>query len=479
LLKACKGNTMTSEDKYSSLNHIFRAYDVRGIYNKEITAAVHYRIGLAFGTFLQRISGFTLDKDFIFAAYDVRQTSSLLAQAFAAGVMTSGINVEYSGEALQFGACMFSAWRRNAFATAYITASHLPPEWNGVKFYYGNGVGFSEEDNMKIRDIFIDGEFLQPSWKNVGQITRLNLKNEYREYLSEKFSLKRRLKVIVDCGNGSSCLSAPEVLEAIGLEVRPLYCSVDPTFPNRSSEPNEETLTELSKVVIREKADFGVGFDGDGDRAVICDDRGRVLLADITGLILAKYMLTIFPDKTRILANVECSLALEKSLTEPAIIDRIKVGHTFLTADAQEKKDTLLGIESSGHMVFPHIYLFDDAMIIPLIMAELLSAQDVKLSELVDQLPTLYKRRVAVPTPDEIKFIAILNLLEDIKASHKNVTDIDGIGISFGLESWVLIRASNTGPKIRITVEAESAVRADELLIKYKKLLEEKLNTLM
>ncbi|MHA2109305.1 MAG: hypothetical protein ACW99R_16485 [Candidatus Hodarchaeales archaeon] len=466
---------MSSGKDYSSLSHIFRAYDVRGVYNKEITAAVHYRIGLAFGTFLQTNKGFKSGEDFIFTAYDVRLTSSLLAQAFAAGVMTTGINIEYSGEPLQFGACMFTAWKQNAFATAFVTASHLPPEWNGVKFYYGNGVGFSEEDNMKIRDIFIEGDFLQSSWTNVGQMTRLNLKNEYREYLSEKFTLKRPLKVIVDCGNGSSCLSAPEVLKAIGLEVVPLYCSVDPKFPNRSSEPNEETLTELSKLVIKEEADFGVGFDGDGDRAVICDNTGRVLLADITGLILAKYLRTVFPDKTRILANVECSLALEKSLAKPAVIDRIKVGHTFLTADAQEKTDTLLGIESSGHMVFPHIYLFDDAMIIPMIMAELLSAQKVKLSELVDQLPTLYKRRVAVPAPDKVKFKAISSLLKDIKSSYKDVTDIDGIGISFGLESWVLIRASNTGPKIRITVEAESAKKADELQVQFQQLLEEKL----
>ena len=466
---------MTSGKDYSSLSHIFRAYDVRGVYNKEITAAVHYRIGLAFGTFLQRNQGFQTQDHFVFIAWDIRQTSSLLAQAFAAGVMSSGIHIEYSGEALQFGACMFSAWKQNAFATAYITASHLPPEWNGVKFYYGNGVGFSEEDNMKIRDIFIEGDFLQPSWTGVGQMTRLNLKNEYRDYLSTKFTLKRPLKVVVDCGNGSSCLSAPEVLKSIGLQVIPLYCEVDPAFPNRPSEPNEQTLTELSKIVIEEKADFGVGFDGDGDRAVIADNTGRVLLADITGLILAKYMLSIFPKKKRILANVECSLALEKSLPESTIVDRIKVGHTFLTADAQEKKDTLIGIESSGHMVFPHVYLFDDAMIIPLILAEMLSTQNTPLSELVDQLPLLHKRRVAVPAPDNIKFNAVASLLQDIKASHNSVTDIDGIGIAFGVESWVLIRASNTGPKIRITIEAESANQADELLVKYQKLLEDKL----
>ena len=465
---------MSSEFDYSKIKHIFRAYDIRGIYNQEITPTNHYRIGLAFGTFLLRELKFDQNKDHVFVAYDVRKTSSLLAQAFASGLMTTGISIEYSGEPLQFGACMFSAWKRKAFATAFVTASHLPPEWNGVKFYYGSGVGFSEEDNMRIRDIFIEGSFLRPDWNLVGQMERLNLKEEYRDFLASKFKLKRKLKVVVDCGNGAACLSAPDVLQAIGLEVIPLYCEVDPTFPNRSSEPNEESLKQLAKMV-KGQADFGIGFDGDGDRAVIVDDLGRVLLADITGLILAKYMLKDHPSKKRILANVECSLALEKSLADEAIIDRIKVGHTFLTAEAQEKEDTLIGVESSGHMVFPHIYLFDDAMIIPLALAEILANQKEPLSKIVDELPTLFKNKVAIPTPDNIKFDVIDSLLEDVKSQYENVNDIDGIGVPFGTESWVLIRASNTGPKIRVIVEADSAEGADNLLKKFQDMLENKI----
>ncbi|MCK4847535.1 MAG: hypothetical protein KAT16_00760 [Candidatus Heimdallarchaeota archaeon] len=471
---------MGTKDENESLKHIFRAYDIRGIFNQEITPINNFRIGMAFGTFLQNEKGLRPKDDHVFVAYDVRQTSSLLGQAFAAGLMTTGINIEYSGEPLQFGACMYSGVKGKAFATAFITASHLPPEWNGVKFYYGSGVGFSEEDNMEIRDIFFSNDFIRPSWETVGQMTRKNLKNEYRDYLSSKITLKRQLKIVIDCGNGSSCLSAPEILESIGLEVVPLYCDIDPTFPNRSSEPNEESLQSLSTKVLQENADMGVGFDGDGDRAVIVDNKGRVLLADITGLILAKYMLPRFKGKNRILANVECSLALEKSLPDSAIVDRIKVGHTFLTADAQTKKDTLLGVESSGHFVFPHVYLFDDAMIVPLIIAEMLADSDEPLSTLVDQIPTLNKRKIAVPAPDNIKFNAISELLKEIKSEYPDqVNDIDGIGISFGTESWVLIRASNTGPKIRVTVEADSESRAEELLTTFQNKLEDKLKELI
>ncbi|MFX0124935.1 MAG: hypothetical protein ACFFAE_14990, partial [Candidatus Hodarchaeota archaeon] len=407
-----------------------------------------------------------------------RQTSSLLAQAFAAGVMVTGINIEFSGEPLQFGACMFTAWRSNAFATAFITASHLPPEWNGVKFYYGSGVGFSEHDNMKIRGIFIEGKFLTPKWDRVGQMTVTNLKEEYNEFLISKFTLKRKLKVVLDCGNGASCLSAPRILRGIGLEVTPLFCNVDPTFPNRSSEPDEKSMKILAKKVRSENADFGVGFDGDGDRAVIVDDKGRVLLADITGLILAKFMIKESPNLNRVLANVECSMALEKVLSPPAIIDRIKVGHTFLTANAQKKSDTLIGIESSGHMVFPKIFLFDDAMIIPLKLAEILSNQKEALSTLVDELPTLHKRKIAVSCPDRVKFNVISELLRSFQSDYDNINPIDGIGIPIGKESWVLIRASNTGPKIRITVEAETEKQADDLLSEFQDHLKAKIKEL-
>lgn len=462
---------------YEGIKHIFRAYDVRGIFNEEITPQTLFRIGLAFGTFLHFKQ--ELVDEFIFVAYDIRQTSSLLAHAFAAGVMATGVNIEFSGEPLQFGACMFTAWKRNAFATAFITASHLPPEWNGVKFYYGSGVGFSEEENMKICEIFLNGEFIKPTWNKVGQMTITNLKKEYHEFLTSKFALEKKLKVVVDCGNGASCLSAPKILQGIGLDVIPLFCEVDPTFPNRSSEPNQESLSFLSKKVTSENADFGVGFDGDGDRAVIVDEKGRILLADITGVILAKFMLNEYPKLIRVIANVECSLILENVLSPPAVIDRIKVGHTFLTADAQKKGDTLIGIESSGHMVFPTVYLFDDAMIIPLKLAEILSRSDQPLSNLVDELPTLHKRKIAIECPDKIKFKVIADLLRTLQSQYDNINPIDGIGIPIGNKSWVLIRASNTGPKIRITVEAETDTKVNELLPKFKHYLETKINELM
>lgn len=457
--------------------HIFRAYDVRGLYNQDITPQVHFRIGVAFGLFILQ-KNFSQGHDSVYVSFDTRQTSSMLSHAFTAGLLSTGVDVEFSGTPLQFGACLFTAWRQGAYATAFITASHLPPDWNGVKFYYGSGVGFSEKDNMDIRDIFLSDKLSHTSvsWNSVGKIEIQNLEREYITFLSDRFKFMKPLKVVIDCGNGAACLSAPSVLKAVGLNVVRLFCDVDPTFPNRASEPNESSLKVLSQKVKENSADFGVGFDGDGDRAVIVDDLGRVIQSDLTGLILAQFMLRKSPKTNRVIINMECSIAIEKELqTRGAKVDRIQVGHTFLTAAAQRHPDTLIGLESSGHMVFPGIYLFDDAMIIPLMLAEVLSSQDNTLSSIVNQLPKLSTRRVAVPTPDLIKFDVINNLLRNMRAEYSNINDIDGIGITLDEDSWVLIRASNTSPKIRIIAEGQSEDQVERILQSFKSRLEEEI----
>ncbi|MFW9855201.1 MAG: hypothetical protein ACFFFG_09070 [Candidatus Thorarchaeota archaeon] len=464
----------------AKFKHIFRAYDIRGIYSEEITPDIHFRIGVAFGVFICK-RDFDLEQDFVYVSYDVRQTSSTLACSFISGLMSVGVNIQFSGAPTQFGVCLFSAWRQKAYATAYITASHLPPEWNGIKFYYGSGVGFSEEDNMEIRDIFLSDDLLtrSASWDSVGQIRISSLEQDYVNFLSKRFRNIKPLKVVIDCGNGASCLSAPKVLTAIGLDVVKLYCSIDPSFPNRPSEPHETSLKALSQKVKELSADFGVAFDGDADRGVIVDDLGRIIKADLTGLILAQHMLQQSPKTNRVIINVECSIAIEKELeSQGALVDRIQVGHTFLTAAAQRHSDTLIGIESSGHMVFPGIYLFDDAMVIPLMIAEILSSRNIRLSTIVDQLPKLFTRKIAVPVSDLVKFEVIDKLLRKLRPEYSDINDIDGIGISLDEDSWVLIRASNTSPKIRIIAEGKTEAQLEETVTFFKVKLEEQISGL-
>lgn len=462
-----------NETEYDQLYHIFRSYDIRGEFGKDLTPEVHFKIGQAFGTYLIREC--KISNKLVYVGYDVRKTSPTLVNALMAGILSTGINVDFSGEQVPFGIALYSGMMRKAYATAFVTASHLPPNWNGCKFYLGNGVGFSEETNMKIRDIFFSGDFERADYSQVGQSNIICLKEEYIEFFKTRFTLKDPLKVVLDCGNGAASLIASELFKILNFDVIELYCEPDPMFPNRSSEPNEESLKVLVKMVKDEKADFGVGFDGDGDRAIIVDDQGQVLDADTTGLIIADYYIgNGLVDKKRILANIECTLALEKVL-EPkgVIVDRIKVGHTYLTLEATKKQDTLLGIEKSGHMVFPDLFIFDDAIPIPLKVSEVLVNSKKSLSELVAKLPKTFKIRKALKCPDKIKFSVIDNLAEKFKEEYENINTIDGVAVRIGNEAFVLCRASNTGPKIRITIESDTQQELNNLEKKFLPILEE------
>lgn len=447
--------------------NIFRAYDIRGLYGETIDSAIMTEIGRGTAE-LFRERGIKS----IYVAFDVRTTSALLASALVSTYSSYGIKVGFSGRPLPFGGCLFTGWSENYDAIAFVTASHLPPEWNGVKFYYGDGVGFSEEDNIKIRDKTIqDLDAIQEAtWIDVGPIELLDRSNEYIAFLKERFSLERRIKVVVDCGNGSMCLSAPKIFRELGYEVVELFCDVDPTFPNRASEPNEESLTELSKRVVKENAAFGVGFDGDGDRAVIVDNTGKVLLADQIGAFLAKVLVQDKKD-AEVLANVECSLAVEKTLKGLAKVVRIKVGHTFLTLEARERPNVVMGIESSGHMVFPEHFLFDDAILLPLSLGKVLEKQEKTLAERIIEIPILPKKRAVFKCSDETKFRAVEELGNSLAQDYQ-VTTVDGVGITFR-DGWVLIRASNTSPKIRIIVEADTEARCDELFKTFGQKVEE------
>ncbi|MFX0114353.1 MAG: hypothetical protein ACFFB3_07385 [Candidatus Hodarchaeota archaeon] len=447
--------------------NIFRAYDIRGLYGKNINKTIIMKIGRGAAEFF-REKGIKS----IFVGYDVRTTSGLLASALVSAFSSYGIEVGHSGRPLPFGDCMFTGWSENHDAVAFVTASHLPPEWNGVKFYYGDGVGFSEEDLIEIRNKAIKDQEMIPeaAWDDVGPIKRINRLNGYIAFLKERFSLKGKMKIVLDCGNGSMCLTAPKIFREIGYDVVELFCDVDPTFPNRASEPNEESLIELSQRVVDEKAAFGVGFDGDGDRAVIVDNKGKVLLADQVGTFLAKELVLGKKDM-KVLANVECSLTVEKTLKDLAEVIRIKVGHTFLTLEAKKRSNVIMGIESSGHMVFPEVFLFDDAILLPLSLGQVLEKKTISLAERIAEIPSLPKKRAVFACPDEIKFQVIEDIAKSLAQNH-NVTTVDGVGITFS-DGWVLIRPSNTSPKIRMVVEAETDERCDELFKAFGQITED------
>ncbi len=448
----------------NDLANIFRAYDIRGIFNKDLTPETATEIGMAAASHLNAL--YPSEDLQMVVGGDIRHSSIPLTQALISGLLSAGVDVTYVG-IVPFGVCLFSGWKLKKNAIGFVTASHLPSEWNGVKFYYGDGVGFSESDNMAIRDVFLKGEYHRAEWNEVGALDSTSLRDDYIEHLRGKFHLERQIKVVVDCGNAAAGLIAPDLMKAIGFDVFPLFAEIDHSFPNRPAEPEAKNVTVLCDTVRKEKADFGVAFDGDADRALIVDNQGKPLSPEDSAIIMGNQMLQ--DKRGTVLGNVECSLALEKVLGDRATIPRIPVGHTFLTLEARERGDVILGVESSGHMVFPEYFLFDDAMLIPLKMGEVLSQLSDPLSELRKIIPKFERKRLGFDCADATKFTVIEKLTTQLEQKYE-VNTIDGIRVAFE-DGWILMRASNTSPMIRLTIEADNSQRLQELETEFSKYL--------
>jgi phosphomannomutase len=444
--------------------HIFRAYDIRGLYNKDISPLTFYHIGTSAGTYIkQDLGGKNLT-----VGCDIRRSSPPLVHSFIAGVTSTGVDVLFTGTT-SFGQTLFTGWKNNQDLISFVTASHLPPEWNGIKFYYGDGVGLPEEELIKIRDYTLKNSQSLSNWQNIGGVKKVESNDIYNQFFKQRCSFKNKLKVAIDCGGASMTLSAPEVFDKVGLEVIPVFCEPDPLFSQRPSDPKPQNLEVLINKVRENNCDFGVAFDGDGDRSVIVDNTGKILSADQTGIVIGKHGNL---NKGTVIVNVECSKAVKEQL-EPLgyKIKQIPVGHTFLTLEAK-KEHSPLGIESSGHLIITNYFLFDDAIVVPLKIAEILDNSNLSLSEIIKEIPIYPTRKEEISCPDEIKFDVVDKLKNKLSAEYSDINVMDGIRINLE-NGWVLIRCSNTSPLIRLTTEADSEKIVDEITNAFKKKTEE------
>ncbi|MCK5289913.1 MAG: hypothetical protein KAJ56_03125, partial [Candidatus Aenigmarchaeota archaeon] len=273
--------------------------------------------------------------------------------------------------------------------------------------------------------------------------------------------------------NGSTCLSAPKVFSSVNnIDETVIFGDVDPAFSGRGADVEVKNLEKMRDKVLEVGSSFGAAFDGDGDRVGIVDDKGRILNSDQIAFVLAK---DIFSGKKgTMIINVECSMAIERQLGSLGIeILRIPVGHTFMMQKAKEK-GALLGEENAMHFVMPKYFPFDDAIVVPLKIAEILSKTGRKLSDIVDEFPIFPKKRVSVDCPDDVKFGVIERLKEKFSEQYETVNTLDGVRVDFD-DGWVLVRASNTTPIIRITSEAVDEKTRDGFLNKYVKIVEDEI----
>ncbi len=442
------------------MKYIFRAYDVRGVFNRELTAETAARIGMAFGSYLGGGKR-------VLVGRDTRTSSEILEAAFSSGLASTGCHV-YSTGMVPIPTANFAVWRGGYDAGAYITASHNPPEYNGVRFRHPDGSGYTKE-NEKVKGIFFKGSFKLADWRTPGAMVRLDPNAaiaEYSDFLLPKFRLERPLKAVLDTGNGAACLTAPRLLMALGCEVTTINAQPDGTFPGRPSEPSEESLGDLQKTVRARGADFGAGYDGDGDRAVFVDDLGRVVQTEKIGIIVARELLA--KRKGRIVANVSCSMIVEREIEKlGGKVERVRVGDVFV-CEAIKRHKALFAMETSAHYFLPSFYIFDDPVLMTLQLAEILAKGKERLSELVDAIPSYPTLTENLQCPDEVKFQVMDGIIRACKAKGYKLDLTDGVKLLFD-DGWALLRPSNTNPLIRAAVEAETEGRAKALLELVKK----------
>ena len=443
---------------------IFREYDIRGVADRDLTDEAVCEIGRAYGTYLKRRK-----KSVVSLARDSRVSSPRIHASLSKAILSTGLNVIDIG--LTTTPCLyFSIFHLEVDGGIMITGSHNPPDQNGLKLCLGTssmfGSQIQELKQMIDRSDYEKGE---------GKVETKAVLPEYESYIQKKFQFKKRLKVVVDCGNGMTGLIAPKLFKSFGHEVIGLYTDVDGRFPNHPADPSEpKNLAELVETVKKNKADVGVAFDGDGDRVGVVDELGNIIPGDHLMILYSRNILAHHRGAV-IIGDVKCSNILFQDIQKHGGRGIMwKTGHSLVKAKMKQEH-ALLGGEMSGHMFFADRWFgFDSGIYSAVRVFEILDRSDKSLSKLLSDIPKTHATtEIRVPCADEKKFSVVQKATDYFKGLKYHVIDIDGARVEFS-DGWGLVRASNTQPVLVMRFEAKSEKRMNEI----KNLIESKVKEL-
>ncbi|MCL7389123.1 MAG: phosphomannomutase/phosphoglucomutase [Thaumarchaeota archaeon] len=439
-------------------SHVFRAYDIRGVYGRDLTDELAKAIALSYASMLDNSGDVLLGRD-------VRLSGEKLMKSISEGLREGGCNVVNVGivptPVSYFGVVW---WKMHG--GIQITASHNPPEWNGMKLITAEGDTISEGAGMEeLRKIVLEGR-----WKiadKPGVETWRQLIPDYIEFLLSKVKIEKKVRIAVDYSNGATTIVFPRIAELLGIEVIGLNSEPNGLFPAHLPEPTEETLRELQELVRRNDVEFGVGFDGDGDRAVFIDDKGRILPGDIVLGVYVKHL----EKKGKVIYDLNSSSALRQLIIENGCEPiESRVGRAYILKEVR-RLGAVIGGEKSNHLYFSEVWGFDDAIYAVLKMIEILSKTGKKLSEIVDTIPVYPSTPIMVfDCPDEIKGKVVEKIAEKLSNEGLEINRLDGVKAYFK-DGWILIRPSNTMPQIKMSAEAVTEERLREIVEYGKKLI--------
>jgi len=449
-------------------HNIFRAYDIRGVYGKDLDAEAAWKIAAALAIHIKE--KYQVENPKIVVGKDNRIHGAVLQETFLDGLSSQGVEItiieDCTSPMLYFAVC-----EEKFDAGVNITASHNPSEYNGFKLVGRHAHSICGDEIQAIAKIAEKIDLNEEKFNK--DISTLDIYPQYLQKISSLAKLPKKLKIVVDAGNGIAGKYYPDIFRSLGCEVVELYCTQDGNFPNHEADPVvESNTTELQKIVVDCSADLGISFDGDGDRLAIIDEQGNYHDANQTLVLLLRDILSRHPQ-TNVVYTVSNSLVVAEEIKKyngfPLMVP---VGHSFVE-QAMQESGALLGGEQSGHFfIAENYYGYDDAAYTAAKLLEIFSKTDKSVSEIYHDVPFVYTDQEKRPyCADDQKFAVIRKIADRFSKDHECNT-MDGVRVEFKDGSWLGIRASNTSPCLSVCAEAKT----NKSLNRLKKLAQETLD---
>lgn len=431
---------------FSMNPNIFREYDIRGIVGEHLMDEVVAKLYLAIGTYFRQNNAKK-----IVVGYDARESSPRFCEILVEGLRKTGCNCVLIGR-VPTPVLYFALFTQNVDGGVMITGSHNPSNHNGFKISLGKSSLYGEQI-QEIKEIAFSNDFA----KGNGKTENLKILDEYFTQLTKGISFgKRKLKIVIDAGNGMGGVTAVPFYKNLGIEIIELFCEPDSSFPNHEPDPSQEkNLQDLIAKVVETKSDIGIAFDGDADRITVVDEKGKIIWGDELMILLSQEVLRENPNST-IIAEVKCTQTLFDEIEKQggtAIMS--KAGHSIIKAKMKET-GAILGGEMSGHIFFAdRFYGFDDACYAGARVLEILSKTDKTLSEIFSEFPKTFSTpEIRIHCEEENKQFVVGKLIEEFSKTNE-INTIDGIRIKFE-NGWGLVRPSNTQALLILRCEADS-----------------------
>ena len=435
------------------MKKLFGTNGVRGVFSEDFTLEFVNDLVMSLAAYFKQGK--------ILVGYDGRHSSPIVAKVVSSALNYSGLDCYMAG--LVPTPCLEYATKKLGYdGGLMITASHNPPQYNGIKPVASDGVEISREDEQKIEQIFAEKNWIKASTfgKSFEETNVISTYIDGIISLIDIDSIKaKKFKVCLDLGNGAQAVTAKKLCENLGCDVHAINEEINGDFPGRGSEPTPQNLDELSKLVVDTNSNFGIAFDGDGDRSIFCDETGKILTGDSSALLLCDYLLQQYPN-SQVVTCLNSGNIIENIVEKTnSRVVRTKVGSVEVSR-RMVNDDALVGYEENGGFMFGnHNHVRDGAMTLAL-MLDLLSKSQLDLSQNIKNLPPSFTTKTKIECSLEKSKIVISELLKEFPDSNTS----DGIKIQVDKDNWVMIRPSGTEPIIRIYGESNSQQNLDSLI---------------